>query len=105
MPYLANMSIAGDILGSVVRDMVGDAMNAEAKAVKKSYEQRKVGEATTEANKLAKDRGMSADEAEVEISRSTGATKEQIANSQKKVITFLTITALSCVALLWISSM
>ena len=36
------MSIAGDILGSVVRDMVGDAMNAEAKAMKKSYEERTV---------------------------------------------------------------
>ena len=69
------MSIAGDILGSVVRDMVGDAMNAEAKAMKKSYEERKVGEATSEANKLAKEGGLSADEAEEEISASETGVK------------------------------
>ena len=80
------MGIAGDILGSVVRDMVGDAMNAEAKAMKKSYEERKVGEATSEANKLAKESGLSADEAEVEISKSEEAAEEEVANSQKKPV-------------------
>ena len=98
------MSIAGDILGSVVRDMVGDAMNAEAKAVKKSYEERKVGEAKSEANKRAKESGLSPDEAEVEISRFEEAAKEEVANSQKVAITFLIIVGLSYVALLWISS-
>ena len=98
------MSIAGDILGSVVRDMVGDAMNAEAKAMKKSYEERKVGEATSEANKLAKEGGLSADEAEEEISRSEEAAREEMANSQKKAITFFTIVGLSLIALLWIST-
>ena len=98
------MSIAGDILGSVVRDMVGDAMNAEAKAMKKSYEERKVGEATSEANKLAKESGLSADEAEEEISRSEEAAREEMANSQKKAITFFAIVVLSFIALLWIST-
>ena len=98
------MSIAGDILGSVVRDMVGDAMNAEAKAMKKSYEERKVGEATSEANKLAKESGLSADEAEEEISSSEEAAREEMANSQKKAITFFTIVGLSFIALLWIST-
>ena len=86
-------------------DMVGDAMNAEGKAMKKSYEERKVGEATSEANKLAKESGLSADEAEVEISKSEEAAEEEIANSQKKAITFFTIVGLSFIALLWISSM
>lgn len=95
------MSIAGDILGSVVRDMVGDAMNAEAKAMKKSYEERKVGEATSEANKLAKESGLSADEAEEEISRSEEAAREEA----KKAITFFTIVGLSFIALLWISTL
>ena len=99
------MGIAGDILGSVVRDMVGDAMNAEGKAMNKSYEERKVGEATSEANNLAKESGLSADEAEVEISKSEEAAEEEIANSQKKAITFFTIVGLSFIALLWISSM
>tara|TARA_B100000575_G_scaffold257188_1_gene227967 strand:- start:322 stop:621 length:300 start_codon:yes stop_codon:yes gene_type:complete len=98
------MSIAGDILGSVVRDMVGDAMNTEAKAVKKSYEERKISEAKSEANKLAKESGLSPDEAEVEISRSEEAVKEEVANRQKVAITFITILGLSYVALLWISS-
>lgn len=98
------MSIAGDILGSVVRDMVGDAMNAEAKAMKKSYEERKVGEATSEANKLAKESGLSADEAEEEISRSEEVAREEMANSQKKAITFFAIVGLSFIALLWIST-
>ena len=99
------MGIAGDILGSVVRDMVGDAMNAEAKGMKKSYEERRVGEATSGANKLAKESGLSADEAEVEISKSEEAAEEEVANSQKKAITFFTIVGLSFIALLWISSM
>ena len=80
------MSIGGEIFSRVIT----------AKLEKDN--ERKIGEATSTANKLAKEKGLSAEEAEEEISKSEERAKEEIVEREKKVNKFYTIVTLSFIA-------
>ena len=80
------MSIGGEIFSRVITTTL------------EKDKERKIGEATSTANKLAKEKGLSPEEAEEEISKSEERAKEEIVEREKKVNKFYTIVTLSFIA-------
>jgi hypothetical protein len=80
------MSIAGEIFSSIIRGSLG------------KDNERKIGGATSTANKLAKEKGLSTEVAEGEISKSEERAKEEIAEETRKRLTYFTIAGLSIIA-------
>ena len=80
------MSIAGEIFSSIITTKL------------EKDNERKIGEATSTANKLAKEKGLSTEEAEEEISKSEERAKEEIAEETRKRLTYFTIAGLSFIA-------
>ena len=77
------MSIGGEIFSRVIT------------AKLEKDDERKIGEATSTANKLAKEKGLSPEEAEEEISKSEQRAEEEIVEREKKLNKFYTIVILS----------
>ena len=80
------MSIAGEIFSSIITTKL------------EKDNERKIGEAKSTANKLAKEKGLSAEGAEEEISKSEERAKEEIAEETRKRLTYFTIAGLSIIA-------
>ena len=80
------MSIAGEIFSSIITTKL------------EKDNERKIGEATSTANKLAKEKGLSTEEAEEEISKSEERAKEEIVDNQKKAYKLFTIAGLLFIA-------
>ena len=84
------MGIGGEIFSSIITTKI------------EKDNERKIGEATSTANKLAKEKGLSAEEAEEEISKSEERAKEEIVENQKKANKFFTVIVLSLIAILFV---
>ena len=84
------MGIGGDILKGIAKEVTRDITRDFDEALIESVKEGKRNEASLAASKSAKERGLSAEEAKVEIDLSQKAVEEEMRESQLKANKFFT---------------
>mgnify|MGYP000892995138 FL=1 len=95
------MGVGGDILKGIAKEATRDITKEFDEALIESMKERKRNEAALAANKSAKDRGLSVEEAEEEIDLAVSVAEEEIQKSQKKANIFFTIVSVLLIAIMW----
>ena len=95
------MGVGGDILKGIAKEATRDITKEFDEALIESMKERKRNEAALAANKSAKDRGLSVEEAEEEIDLAVKVADEDMKKSQKKANIFFTIVSVLLIAIMW----
>ncbi|MFL2975212.1 MAG: hypothetical protein ACJZ42_02705 [Candidatus Thalassarchaeaceae archaeon] len=95
------MGVGGDILKGIAKEASRKKKKEFDEALIESMKERKRNEAALAANKSAKDRGLSVEEAEEEIDLAVSVAEEEIQKSQKKANIFFTIVSVLLIAIMW----
>ena len=95
------MGVGGDILKGIAKEATRDITKEFDEALIESMKERKRNEAALAANKSAKDRGLSVEEAEEEIDSAIEVADQEMEKSQKKANIFFTIVSVLLIAIMW----
>ena len=95
------MGVGGDILKAVAKEATRDITKEFDEALIEQVEQRKRNEAALAANKSAKDRGLTVEDAEEEIDLAIKLADEKMEKSQRNANIFLTVVGVLLTAIIW----
>ena len=95
------MGVGGDILKAVAKEATRDITKEFDEALIERVEERKRNEAALAANKSAKDRGLTVEEAEEEIDSAINLADEKMEKSQKNANIFFTVVGVLLSAIIW----
>jgi len=95
------MGVGGDILKAVVKEATRDITKEFDEALIERVEERKRNEAALAANKSAKDRGLTVEEAEEEIDSAIKLADEKMKKGQKNANVFFTVVTVLLSAIIW----
>ena len=95
------MGIGGDILKGIAKEATRDITKEFDDNLRKSIKQRKRNEAVLSANKSAKERGLSVEEAEEEIVLAVKVAEEEMQKQQEKANKFFTKFFITLIAIMW----
>ena len=95
------MGVGGDILKAVAKEATRDITKEFDEALIERVEQRKRNEAALAANKSAKDRGLTVEDAEEEIDLAIKLADEKMEKSQRNANIFLTVVGVLLIAIIW----
>ena len=95
------MGVGGDILKAVAKEATRDITKEFDEALIERVEERKRNEAALAANKSAKDRGLTVEEAEEEIDSAIKLADEKMEKGQKNANVFFTVVTVLLSAIIW----